>query len=68
VWFIDYPAPFGGGNTRSVLGIYDHVPPAGSGIQSAGIGNSWSAKVGEFATSYALKSAIWLKGLGLLAP
>jgi hypothetical protein len=65
VWWVEWPDPLSPATTlRSTLGIYDH-PSTLPYVTSVRICDTWTAKVGEYATSYAVKTAIWLRGLGL---
>jgi len=65
VWYAEVTAPLG--TQRVVLGIFANPsdPALAPGIKSYPIRKTWAATVGEFATSYAAKSAIWLLKLPL---
>jgi hypothetical protein len=45
------------------IGIYNHPPPAGVGITAVEVKKTWYNEAIEFASAYALKSAIWLARL-----
>lgn len=50
------------------IGIYDHPPSStleAAGVTGREVADSRLAEVGQFATSYAVKTAIWLLRLPL---
>lgn len=58
-WYWQNPV----GGEYTFIGIYGHTPPSGVGLSYRQVKNTWTNEAIHFASSYAAKSALWLKNI-----